>query len=291
MARRLRMIVICVLSLVLLCGVVWAAYELAGQSNKTAADAGSSAADMEMASIDSVKPSTKAPATSQTQSKESSLRNKVKSADDKYKASLSTAKSEISGSGKVSEGTRNKGMGHARAFRDANEEFAKYWDSQNLPSRARLAREAGASRMASADMAFNEVDSAKIDAYNRQQNSLREAQSAYLKDAKEDTTDEDRAAIKSGLKTSLNKVNNDVDSLYSTAVSLLSQVQQHVGLVTSPPTVGGCARQIVSNPTLLTSDNPADGIANLLGPLQALVSLLSNMGGNLDTLLADVDAL
>jgi len=286
MASKLRLFVLFTLSLVLLCGVVWAALELSGQSNKTAADAGSSAADMEMASLDSIKPSTKAPAASQ--SKDEALRGKIKSADKKYQATLSKAKSEIDGKGEVSEPTRKKGMGEARTYRDANEEYAKYWDSQNLPSRAKLAREVGASRMASAEMAFNEIDSDKINAYNRQQDSMRQAQSEYLKDAKQDTSEQDRAAIKSGMNASLDKVGGDLSSLLSTATSLLSQVQRQVGGV-SNFSAGGCARQVAANPTALTS--PVEGVANLLQPLQALTSLLSNMSSNVDSLRADVNAL
>lgn len=53
---------------------------------------------------------------------------------------------------------------------------------------AKLAREAGTSRVKSAEMAFNNVDASKIDAYNDQQVSLRKAQKAYFSEAKEDVS-------------------------------------------------------------------------------------------------------
>lgn len=57
--KKMRKIALWTLLVVMLAGLVWAGLDLLGQSNKSAADAGSSAADMEMASLDSIKQSTK----------------------------------------------------------------------------------------------------------------------------------------------------------------------------------------------------------------------------------------
>ena len=58
-SKKMRKIALWTLLVVMLAGLVWAGMNLMGQSNKSAADAGSSAADMEMASLDSIKQSTK----------------------------------------------------------------------------------------------------------------------------------------------------------------------------------------------------------------------------------------
>lgn len=88
-------------------GLVWAGMNLMGQSNKSAADAGSSAADMEMASLDSIKQSTKSAC---DWNQERALRKKIDAADASYRTKLAGAKSEIERTGEVSEATRSAGI-------------------------------------------------------------------------------------------------------------------------------------------------------------------------------------
>lgn len=77
-SKKMRKIALWTLLVVMLAGLVWAGLDLLGQSNKSAADAGSSAADMEMASLDSIKQSTKSAC---DWNQERALRKKIDAAD------------------------------------------------------------------------------------------------------------------------------------------------------------------------------------------------------------------
>ena len=198
--KKMRKIALWTLLVVMLAGLVWAGLDLLGQSNKSAADAGSSAADMEMASLDSIKQSTKSAC---DWNQERALRKKIDAADASYRTKLASAKSEIERTGKVSESTRSAGIALAKQFQNASENYAAFWDKNNGKTRARLAREAGASRVKSAEMAFNNVDASKIDAYNDQQASLRKAQKAYFSEAKEDVSPQALASLKSSVTPKL----------------------------------------------------------------------------------------
>ena len=290
MTRKLREIFLVAFMTVLVCGLVWAVAELSGQSNKSAADAGSSAADMEMATLDPIKPSTEATGDA---NKETAIRNKIMKADNAYKSKLAQAKSETNSKGKVSPGTRDAGMTAARQYKAANDEYAAYWDSQKCGSRAQLAREVGESRMKSAEMAFNDVSSDKVNAYNKQQDRVRTAQKAYFKDAKKDVSESDRAAIKSGVTPRLKKIGGDLTTLLSTVTGLLNQVQQQVGgsMNFSPSGIGGCAQKMVSEgPSSVTAAAP-EGVAELLSPLKSMLSLVQSMSGNVTGMISDINSL
>lgn len=292
MARKFRSFILMVLVATLVCGLVWAALELSGQSNKSAADAGSSAADMEMASLDSIKPSTSAP---EGANQETAIRNKIQQADSAYKKQLAKAKSEINANGKVSESTRSAGMSAAHKYKAANDEYAAYWDGKNCASRAKLAREVGESRVKSADMAFNDASSDKIAAYNKQQDKVRKAQKEYMKDAKTDVSDADRADIKSSLMPRLKTLSGDLTGLIGTVTGLLSQVQQQVGGSFSLDTasIGGCARKAVEEgPAMATkASNLAENSSELLAPLTSLLSLLQSMASNVTGMISDISSL
>ena len=149
-SKKMRKIALWTLLVVMLAGLVWAGLDLLGQSNKSAADAGSSAADMEMASLDSIKQSTKSAC---DWNQERALRKKIDAADASYSTKLAGAKSEIERTGKVSESTRSAGIALAKQFQNASENYAAFWDKNNGKTRAKLAREAGTSRVKSDEMA------------------------------------------------------------------------------------------------------------------------------------------
>lgn len=282
MNPKLRKALFFVLLMTLLAGLVYAALELAGQSNKAAADAGTSAADMEMASLDTIKKPANAPSNINW-SQESSLRKAINKADAEYRTQLDRAKSDINGTGMVSESTRTAGMNAAGKFKAASDEYAKFWDRNNGRTRANLAREAGASRIKSAEMAFSNVNSGTIDAYSSQQDSLRTAQKAYLADAKTDLSPADREALKSGLAPRVERLASDVMGLVTQVTSLLSQVQSQVGSVMTPSGAAGCAGKVISG-----QSNPANEVSALISPLTSLLSLLKTMGSNVQGLASDL---
>ena len=102
----------------------------------------------------------------------------------------------------------------------SSENYAAFWDKNNGKTRAKLAREAGASRVKSAEMAFNNVDASKIDAYNDQQASLRKAQKAYFSEAKEDVSPQDLASLKSSLTPKLEKMGSDLMALVQSVTNI-----------------------------------------------------------------------
>lgn len=282
MNRKIRKTLLFFLLMLLMAGLVYAALELAGQSNKAAADAGTSAADMEMASLDTIKKPANAPSNINW-SQERTLRKAIDKADAEYRAQLSKAKSDINSTGAVSERTRAAGMSAATKFKVASDAYAQFWDSSNGPSRAKLARETGASRVKSAEMAFSNANADAISAYSSQQDSLRDAQKSYLSDAKADLSPADREQLKSGLVPRVKKIASDVMGLVTQVGSLLSQAQAQAGSLMSPAGVAGCASKVASG-----QSNPTSEVAALISPLTSLVSLLKSMGSNIQGLMSDL---
>jgi hypothetical protein len=278
MFKKTPRIVLWILLMMLMAGVLWAGAELLGESNKAAADAGSNAADTEMASLDSVKP----PKAKAAPSRERSLAGKVRQADKRYTALLDKAKSEINSQGSVGDVTRDAGLKAANVYKTACDDYARYWDGKNLASRAGVYREAGNSRIASAEMAFNNIDSGKVDAASAAQDKFRDAYKAYLADAKTDLTDAERAAVKSSLSSRLQQVAGNVQTLVGKVADLLRQVQAGA----SPTAAVGCAAKSVA-----AGGSPSDDAAALLMPLKSLLSLVQGMAGNISGMISDVNTL
>jgi hypothetical protein len=261
-------------------GLLWAGVELLGESNKATADAGSNAADLETASLDTVTPDAKVKAAGV--SKETSLKRKIAQIDNAYKARLNAAKSEIASDGEVREATRSAGLKLARDYKDANNELASWYDGHGNASRADVCRAVGESRIASADMAFNKIDGDKVEASNARQDALNKAMKAYLADARNDLTDAERASIKASMTPRLQQLSGNVQTLISTVMKLLSQVQSGA----SPAAVAGCAAK-----TVATSSDPSDVAGSLLMPLKSLLSLVKGMASNISGMMSDVNAL
>lgn len=278
MSFKFSRIILWALLMTLVTGLVWAGLELSGQANKSAADAGSNAADMEMASLDTIKKPSNGPAIDWK--KESALKKKVDQADAAYRTQLSKAQSNITVTGKVEPATRDAGLKAATTFQQACENYAAFWDKNNGKTRAKLAREAGASRIKSADMAFNDISSEKVEAYNAQQDSLRAAQQGYFAEAKNDLSAQDKAALKAGLQPRMNTMMSNMSNLVQQVVGLLSQVRQAAGGGLS---VGGCAKQAVSS-----AASGSDPVSGLFSPVQALLSLAKSMLSNAQSMNTDL---
>jgi hypothetical protein len=280
MIRKTRKFAFWLLIFTLMAGLLWAGAELLGESNKATADAGSNSADMEMAAGDLVKPDAKVKA--KGVSKEVTLKKKIAQIDNAYRVKLDAAKSEIASGGEVKEGTRSAGLKLARDYKDANDQLASWYDGHGNASRAEVCRAIGESRVASAEMAFNKIDSDRIDASNSKQDALNKAVKAYLADAKNDLSDAERAQVKSSVAPRLQQLSGNLDQLVSTVMNLLRQVQSSSG----PMAAAGCAAK-----TVATSSDPSDVAGSLLMPLKSLLSLVKGMAGNISALISDVNAL
>ena len=280
MSIKFSRIVLWAVLLTLFAGLVWAGLDLAGQSNKSAADAGSNAADMEIASLDTIKKPSSGPAIDWK--KESALKKKIDQADAAYRSVLNKAQGDISATGKVTPPTRTAGMKAAGVFQQACENYALFWDKSNGKTRAKLSREAGASRMKSADMAFNDISSEKIEAYNTQQASMRMAQQGYFSDAKNDLSAADKATVKVGMQSRMTSITSNLNGLISQVMGLLNQVRQAGG---GGMSVGGCAKQVATS--AVSGQNP---VTSLFGPLQSLLSLLQSMLSNVQAMHSDMNS-
>lgn len=284
MSEKPRKVLRWVLALTLLAGLVYAGLELAGQSNKAAVDAGSSAADMEMASLDTIKKPAKAPS-DLNWTEEGKLRKKIDVIELEYRELLKNAQNDIAIKGEVAVSTRDSGLASAQKFQSANEKYAEFWDKgKHYQSRAKLARETGDSRLKSAAMAFNKVDSEKIDAYSKQQESLQAAQKGYFVDAKTDLSTADRESIKAGMTPRLNKMTTEIATLTQQVAGLLGQVKDQLGSGMSINSIGGgCAKS--------AARGPSDSVSSLLSPLTSLLSLVKGMGSNIQNMLSDISTL
>lgn len=280
MSSKFKRIALWAVLLTLLAGLVWAGLDLAGQSNKSAADAGNNAADMEMASLDTIKKPSTGPTIDWK--RESALKKKIDQADAAYRQQLNKAQSDINTTGKVTPPTRDAGMKAAGVFQQACENYALFWDKNNGKTRAKLSREAGASRIKSADMAFNDISSEKIDAYKTQQASMRIAQQGYLSDAKNDLSASDKASVKAGMQTRMDSISSNLNGLISQVMGLLNQVRQAGG---GGMSLGGCAKQVATSAA--SGHNP---VTSLFGPLQSLVSLLQSMLSNVQAMNSDMNS-
>ena len=279
--QRLRKFLVAVFLTALTAGLVWAGAELLGQANKSAADAGSNAADLEMASIEFSKPP--AEAVNVNWGEINRLRKQMQTNTDQYKRLVSGLNGE-----KASASVQAQGMKLANAFRDLCEKEAKLWDAAgNCPTRARLARETGLSRVASAEMALSGADADKIDAYNEQMSKMQDARSGYTADAKKDLSLADRQSLQSSLLPKAQSLLTSVTTLSSQVTGLLKEVTSQAGSIASgdPMAIAGCARQAISG---ASSDNPAMA---LLSPVKALSSMVMSMLSSVKGLISDIMSL
>ena len=260
------------------CGVAIAVSDLAGQANKTCADAGINGADMEIASLDTIKQSESNPV---DWTQERNLRKKIDAVNSKYMTLANKARSELDATGEVTAPTRDAGLACAQDYKAASENYAQFWDNNNGPTRARLAREAGEARVKNADMTFNKIDSDKINAYNDQMDKLTEARQAYIAEAKNDVSEEDKAAMKADLTPRLNSLYSNFMTIINTITSLLDQVKAQLG--------GGDIGGLVScSRAALDSGNP---VTSLMSPLTNLMSLVKSLAGDVQSLSSDLAAL
>lgn len=281
--KKFRKILIWTLAVTLLAGLVWAVNDQLGQSNKIAADCGSNAAKTDMASLSSIKP-TKAKSKIDWK-QEKALKDNTFQVDAEYMKILDTANKELATASKVSDATRSSGIAAANSFKEACEQYALFWDKNKGQTRAKLSREVGASRVKSAEMAFNSIDKDKIEAFNKQQDSMRKAQSEYMSEAKTDLSPADKAALKADLTPRVQNIANNLTALVQSLTGLLNQVKDQMGSGGISAAVGGCAT------TGGSGGSPASNVAALLTPLNSLMTLLKGMITNAQGLMADLNGL
>ena len=268
------------LALLAACGIAIAAADLAGNANKTCADAGLQGANTEMMTLDLVKQSESNPIDWQQERK---LRKAIDAQDAKYQKLVAQAQNEIQGKGSVEAATREAGLACASDFKAASETYAAFWDQNNGITRAKLARQAGEARMKNAEMTFNEIDSDRVAAYNEEMDKLAQARSEYMEEAKTDVSEQDRAAMKADLTPRINTLMAQGNTLIQNILSLIDQVKASTDSLASGDigAITSCASTAVSG----------DGPMALLSPLTSLLDLVKSFISNLQSFSSDLESL
>lgn len=268
------------LALLAACGIAIAAADLAGNANKTCADAGLQGANTEMMTLDLVKQSESNPIDWQQERK---LRKAIDAQDAKYQKLVAQAQNEIQGKGSVEAATREAGLACASDFKAASETYAAFWDQNNGITRAKLARQAGEARMKNAEMTFNELDSDRVAAYNEEMDKLAQARSEYMEEAKTDVSEQDRAAMKADLTPRINTLMTQGNTLVQNILGLIDQVKASTDSLASGDigAITSCASTAVSG----------DGPMALLSPLTSLLDLVKSFISNLQSFSSDLESL
>jgi DNA repair ATPase RecN len=264
------------------CALAWAVAELSGMANKSAADSGLASADLEMSSLETIQKPTKNPPPVDWK-QEQQLRKELAKLDAEYKSVAVTAQSQASQG--IDDSIRTALLAAAEKFKATSDRYADVWEKGKCITRARLARETGASRMASAELIIAGADSNKIEALNTQQDKLNEARKAYIEEAKvnQELSAEDKTALKSNLMPRAQKLVSDTAGLVTQVADLLNQIQQQaspsalVGGVSSCATTGGKSAD--------------DSVSRLLSPVTGLLSLVRGLAGNAQSLVSDITSL
>ncbi len=294
-SRKMKKTLLWILALTLTAGLVYAAADLMGQTNSQAADACNNSTDMEMATLDSVKkPAPEKQASNVNWGQINSLDSRLKGIDAQYKSAAERAGAEKA-QGSVSEGTRSNGMALAQQYNSVAMQLADAYQSNNMITRANTVRQLGKTRLANADMTFNNVDSDRISAYRAESDKLSQMRKAYF--AENDLSAEDKAALKSSVLPRVQASSAKAGELVKTIGALLLQVTEQTGGIggignISAASIGGCAKKAATDAAVQTATTgDVSNLTNLIGPLKALLSLVEGLSGDSQSFISDLSSL
>lgn len=269
--RKLRKTLLWLLLITLFAGLVWAVGEEMLQANKDVQQTAAVGADEEMAAIETtaiVKPKAK------TSNIDWATINKyeaqLKQNNNAYLKLIDQAGAEKQ-SGTVSAATRSAGLDCANQFSQISEQLAAVYEKGNCITKAKTVRAAAKSRLANAQMAFNDMDTDAISAYNDDRNAMSDANIASIEEDKANGNPEDIKTLKANMVPRLNKMAKDTGELLGSVTRLLDQVRKVAG--GDANAIAGCAKDALTGST--------EGPGGLIRPLTSLMNLLKNMGGNL----------
>ncbi len=290
-SKKMKKVLLWILALTLTAGLVYAAADLMGQTNTHASEGGDASADMDMATLDSVKKPAPAKQSGNVNWGEiNGLDRRLKGIDRQYKTAVSQASSEKA-RGSVSEGTRSNGIALAQQYNSVAMQLAAAYDKNNMITRGKTIRQLGKTRLANADMVFNDVSSDRISAYRAESDKLAAARKAYF--AENDLSPEDRASLKSSLLPRVQANSAKAAELVKVIGALLMQVKDQVGTGgLSVDAISGCAKRTVTDAAVnAATTGDMSNITNLLGPLQSLLSLVQGLSGDSQSFISDLSAL
>ena len=269
--------------------LVWAGAELSGQANKSSADAGSNSMDMEMATMDTVQPpkdekkAKKAEAPNCDWQAERDIRKQIDANNEEYKGYADKAQSERNSAGVVSAPTKEKVLGLAQEYKGLNDDYAAMWDACNCKTRAGVARDAGNTRVSSADvLVADQIDDTKTDKLEADQQKLRTSRRAYVEEASknDELSKQDKQNIRTNTLPKAQAVVQNATAYLSQIQSLVNQIQSAASMVSSGNVAGmaSCAAR-----------SAASGDIELLTSVKTLLALATSLLGNAEDLQADVE--
>ncbi len=289
-SKKMKKTLLWILALTLTAGLVYAAADLMGQTNKQAADACSNSTDMEMATLDSVKkPAPEKQGSNINWGSINGLERKLKGIDARYKVAADRAGAEKT-QGAVSEGTRSNGMALAQEYNSVALQLADVYQNNNMITRANTIRELANTRLANAEMTFNEVSSDRISAYKAASAKLASARKAYL--GENDLSDQDRQYLKSSLLPRVQTSAANMGEIVKLVGAILLEVTQQTGGGLSMGSIGGCAKQAATDAAVsAVTTGDVSQLTNLIGPLKSLLSLAEGLVGDSESFISDLSAL
>ncbi|MEO5357993.1 MAG: hypothetical protein H7844_11940 [Nitrospirae bacterium YQR-1] len=275
--RRHKKAVIWIGLLLLLAGLIAAGKELSGQANARAQDAGSNSYELEKTSYETIKKPKTAP--NCDWKLERDLDKKIRGNDKQYGTLITTAKSDVSKSGKVSSGTSQKVLDLAAEYKSLTDKYSDMWGSCNCVTRSKQAKALGKSREKNAAVLVSEIDQAKLEEMNAAQDELKTARKEYADEAKanDELSKEDKAAIKKTVVPKANDLVKSLSSFVQSVTKLLSEIQQTVQDAKSGGPLG-LVKAATSAPKLLTD-------------VQALLTIAQGMLANAEALTVDANNL
>ncbi len=288
-SKKMKKTLLWILALTLTAGLVYAAADLMGQTNKQAADACSNSTDMEMATLDSVKKPAPAKQSGNVNwGRINGLERQLKGIDARYKVAADRAGAEKT-QGSVSEGTRSNGMALAQQYNSVAMQLADVYQNNNMITRANTIRELGNTRLANAEMTFNDVSSDRISAYKAASAKLAAARKAYL--GENDLSDQDRQYLKGSVLPRVQSSAANLGEIVKLVGAILLQVTQQSGGL-SVGSIGGCAKQAATDAVVsAATTGDISNITNLIGPLKSLLSLVEGLVGDSESFISDLSAL
>jgi hypothetical protein len=275
--KRNRKTVIWVLVIFLLTALVWAGNELAGQANARAQDAGSSSYEIEKMSYETIKKPRTSP--NCDWKLERALDKKIRNNDEQYGSLVTTAKADVSSSGKVSSGTSKKVLDLASDYKSLMDKYSDMWGSCKCVTRSNTAKSLGKSRVKTAAVIVSELDQAKLNEMNSAQAELKASRREYAEQAraKNEISIEDKVTIQKTVLPRANDLVANIANLVQSVINLLSDVSQTVSEASGGGLIG-CAKAVSSVPRLLSD-------------VQTLLTIVKSLSSDAEALVTDANTL
>ncbi len=207
-------------SLAVAVGFIWA--DISGQANVLAQDSGSGSAELEKISVALVKKPKSAPKFNQAMEEE--LKQKIEANEAAYASAAAKAKNEMYSDEKVSDATRTEVLTLAAEYKDLSDKMAALWDEANLGSRSKLVRQAGSTRVKSAEVLAGQIDEKNLQAMDAEQEKLKSARREYVAEAtaRNEISEEDKADIRKNIVPSANQLVARINGFVQNVTALLA---------------------------------------------------------------------